>query len=61
MRAKMAAIRVCRAVDRIRLTALGVVGMARKPANWSARGDLFVIAGILSGGLADGKKNFAID
>ena len=42
MRAKMAAIRVCSAAakgaDGIVASAWGVVGEARKPANWSANG-----------------------
>ncbi len=46
MRAKMAAIRACKAVDRIRVSALGVVGEARKPANWSANG-MFASIGII--------------
>ena len=36
MRAKMAAMAAAMAADRIVVSALGVVGGARKPANWSA-------------------------
>ncbi len=36
MRTKIAAIMACTAADRIVVSALGVVGEARKPANWSA-------------------------
>ena len=46
MRAKMAAMAAAMAADRIVVSALGVVGEARKPANWSANG-MFASIGII--------------